>query len=240
MKLAVLGDIHSNLEAFEAVLADLDKQRPDRLFCVGDIVGYGPNPRECLALIRERGIETVQGNHDYYVANDDELSAFQPLAQTTIYWHKVVCNAKEQAFLRSLPWALSTNDVQVLHTPTIGENRWRYILDMPDIKAAFANTQGQIVFIGHTHRPGIYLDEEPILKIRKMSLTLPTDPRVLVNVGAVGQPRDGDPRACWCLYDSTRRHVQIRRCKYDHKKTAGKIRKAGLPARLARRLGLGK
>jgi diadenosine tetraphosphatase ApaH/serine/threonine PP2A family protein phosphatase len=241
MKIAVIGDVHANLEALTAVLADIDKEKPGAVYCVGDIVGYGADPSACIALIRARNIPTTIGNWDQTVAGTaGNIDDYNSRAKSSAYWTRGALSAEEKKFLASLPEIIVENGVQIVHATPGEGNPLRYIMSVDDAREAFAAAKEAVVLHGHTHVSVAYFDEDPVSYSKDGVFTVPGGAKALVNVGAAGQPRDGDRRAIWCLYDTETRKGEFRRCEYDNQTAADKIVASGQPPLLGERLLTGK
>lgn len=243
MRYAVFSDVHGNLEALEAVLADASRQGPDGYLSLGDLVGYGPDPNECVARIQALGADAVAGNHDRAAVGGLDLDAFSPLARAAIEWTIQVLSAEARNYLAGLPLRLETPSFLAVH----GSPRdpvEEYILDLPTALAVFAGAEFRLCLVGHSHIPGLFLMERGG-RIGARALppgeTIPLEPaaRYIVNVGSVGQPRDGDPRAAYLVLDTSGRTVTLRRLRYPVGVTQRKITAAGLPVLLAQRLAAG-
>jgi diadenosine tetraphosphatase ApaH/serine/threonine PP2A family protein phosphatase len=241
VRYAIVSDIHGNLEALSEVLARLEPA--DGLFCLGDIVGYGPNPNECLALIRARAQGTVLGNHDVGAIDNHGLAYFNPAAREAIEWTQTVLAPEHVAWLDSLSYELRMPGFLLVHGAPV--EYFRYVSDEQGAAEAFAATDAPLIFVGHTHVAEDYVREQSGL-IRRESrrdggrLVLETNARYLVNVGSVGQPRDRNPQASFCFYDPEARTVSWERVAYRIEETQEKIEAAALPDTLARRLALGR
>jgi diadenosine tetraphosphatase ApaH/serine/threonine PP2A family protein phosphatase len=241
MRIAVIGDVHANLEALTAVLAAIDAEKPDAVYCVGDIVGYGADPSACIALIRKRRIPAVIGNWDRTVAGTGEdIEGYNSRAKSSAYWTRGALSADEKKHLAALPGEIVENGVQIVHATPGEGNPVKYLMSVDDAREAFAAARAPAVFIGHTHVPIVYFDEDPVSYSNQDAFAVPAGVKALINVGAPGQPRDGDPRAIWCLYDTATRRGEFRRCEYDAQAAADKIVAAGLPPLLGERLLKGK
>ena len=240
MKYAILGDIHSNLEALEAVLEDAGRREVTHYACVGDIVGYNANPRECLDRIRELGCVTVRGNHDHYTAHEEELAGFHPLAAKVVEWTRAQLSDEQARYLGALPLVAPVEKFTLVHSTLDTPQMWGYVFDKFEADANFNYQRTSVCFFGHTHVP---LAFEKTHEVRlglysKVRVTLGR--RYFINVGSVGQPRDGDPRAAYATYDLKTGEVELHRLDYDRTRTQAKILNAGLPERLAARLASGR
>ncbi len=239
MKIAVLGDIHANLEALQTVLEDVDKHKPDKIYSVGDLVGYGADPSACIALIRERNIPTIKGNQDIAVLDDSVVENFNPYAKAAIYWTRGALCEEEKEYLDSLPFDITEEEFEIVHGMP-GDKTFRYLCQVKDAEEAFDLSKAPVIFVGHTHVVISFLDGDPIEYVKECDFTLPEGQRCIVNVGAVGQPRDSDPRAAYGLYDTETREVKVLRVEYDIETACNKIIKAGIPPILGERLREGK
>jgi diadenosine tetraphosphatase ApaH/serine/threonine PP2A family protein phosphatase len=241
MKIALLGDIHGNLEAFEAVLADLETVKPDRVICTGDIVGYCGNPRECLAIVREKRWPAVIGNWEQVVSPHGLVSTeeFNPFARASALWTREVLTSEEREHLGGLPGSIVEDGFQVVHGFTGADTWCRYLITRKDARDALDAADAPLVFLGHTHFPIVFFDGDEISSAVGYDFVLPDGTKAVVNTGAVGQPRDKDPRAAYCTYDTETRRIALHRVGYDFDKAAQKITDAGLPEILATRLTIG-
>jgi diadenosine tetraphosphatase ApaH/serine/threonine PP2A family protein phosphatase len=240
LRTAFISDIHANLEAIEIVLADIAGQDIDRIVCLGDIVGYGPDPNPCVARVRERCEITVVGNHDYAALGRMDTLGFNEYARAAASWTAQALDRPSVAFLEALPLEVVLDGLHLVHASPLEPDRWTYILSYQEAKRQFAAFPEKICFIGHSHLPIVVeqLGEE----IRAISFTpdvpvrLHKDRRYLVNVGSVGQPRDRDPRTAYAWYDDEMGAVLLRRLEYPVAEVQRKIIAAGLPPFLAQRL----
>lgn len=232
MRLAIISDIHANLEALERVLEDIEAAEADRLVCLGDIVGYGPDPSPCLDLIRERADICVLGNHDAAVFSLTERAFFNPNARLAVDWTAAQLSADDVAYLKGLPYRVSSDNLLFVHSGPRAPEQWDYVFSGMEARMHGRHFHERICFIGHSHVPGLY----PIdAGVRGYS----HDHRYLINVGSVGQPRDGDWRSSYGLLDTVAGSYENRRLEYDVDSTARKIVSRGLPRRLAERLRVG-
>jgi predicted phosphodiesterase len=240
MRIAIFGDIHANLEALEVVLADAREQGCTSYICLGDVVGYNANPRECLQIVQSLKCPVVKGNHDDYASSDSSLESFNPLAEVAIQWTRDQLTPAEKAWLGALPLISKLQGFTVVHASLEDPGGWGYVLNQLDAAASFSKQTTKLCFFGHTHNPRAYIKDSSVVGLPFEHLVVEPDKRYFVNVGSVGQPRDGDWRAAYVVFDEEKRMIRMRRLRYDLAKTQGKILAAGLPPRLADRLAYGK
>ena len=240
MRYAIISDIHGNLEALEAVLADIEAAGADRRLCLGDIVGYGARPVECAARIKAEGIEAVVGNHDSAALGDTPLDYFNPYAKEAVLWTARRIDEETRSFLGALPLTRVIGDFTLVHASLDRPADWGYIMDGESARRCFERMNTDICFIGHSHAPLVFAERETVEWREAVDTPIEEGVRYIVNAGSVGQPRDGDPRACYVIYDSAARTVFFRRVRYDVTAAQKKIIAAGLPAFLALRLGMGR
>ncbi|MHB1048992.1 MAG: metallophosphoesterase family protein [Bacteroidota bacterium] len=232
MKTAIISDIHSNLDALTAVLERIASLQPDRILCLGDIVGYGAEPNECVELIRRRSIPAVLGNHDQAVANDFPVDNFNDSARAAVLWNRERLTKDNAEFLRGLPLRIEEADVLFVHSSPDHPEEFHYLIYPSDTAESFRSFSQPICFVGHTHRPVIFT-------VTGTESVITRNIRSIVNVGSIGQPRDGDRRACFALFDSVQWSVEHIRVEYDVQKAREKIIAAGLPKKLGDRLLVG-
>jgi predicted phosphodiesterase len=241
MRYAILSDIHGNLESLQRALENaLDD---DAVISLGDVVGYGPNPNECVAKLRERSRHAVLGNHDLAAVENFGVEAFNPAARTAINWTQTVLDDASRAWLNSLPYELRMPDFLLVHGAPV--NYFEYILDKAAAARAFERTDAPIVFVGHTHIAEYWsLDAEGTIGHKHMqrggALSLEDGKRYIIDVGSVGQPRDLNPQACFVRYDPEARRVEWIRYEYPIEEVQRKMREAGLPPYLVDRLNVGR
>ena len=227
MKIAFLSDIHSNLEALTVALEEIERCGVDRLICLGDIVGYGANPVECLELVQSKTSDIILGNHDAAAANIQDLAYFNDFARAAALWTMSIISDEQKEFIRSLPYEIKENDLHLVHGTPGEPERWHYIFSEYDASSQFDAIDGRICLVGHSHVPGDYREKNPVEN---------APAKRIINIGSVGQPRDRDPRLCFVIYDTETDEVEFIRQEYDIEAAAGKIRRAGLPEFLADRL----
>ena len=237
MRLGLLSDVHANLVALEAVLAAMPAV--DGLWVLGDSVGYGPDPSDVLALLRERGALLVAGNHDRAVATGEGLEVFNQVAADAARLHRAWLTAEERDLLGSLAMVERPDGVTLVHG-SLRDPLWEYVWDTRTASASLAVAETELSCNGHTHVAAVFsLDGDRVTSTLGRGLVrLPG--RVLVNPGSVGQPRDRDPDAAWALLDTEARTVEFMRTRYDVAETQRRIRARGLPGFLADRLASGR
>lgn len=240
MKYAVVSDVHGNLEALKSVLADIKQRRISDILFAGDAVGYGPDPDACVRLLKDECSVLIAGNHDWAVLGLADLDRFNPYAREAVEWTRRVVREETRAFLEELPLtkALRDRHAFVAHGTPDEPEKWHYLCSLRDAEKSFHHFDEQICFVGHSHQPFIIerLPSGEMLWYRS-AITGGETERYIVNVGSVGQPRDGDPRACYALVDGHK--ITIHRVAYDVEKTQTKMRVLGLPALLIERLARG-
>jgi predicted phosphodiesterase len=240
MRIAVFSDVHGNMDALESVLEDLDQARPDRVYSLGDNIGYGPEPERVIQTLRTLGIPSVLGNHELAAKDPAFLGWFNPTARKSLIITFGMLSAESLVFVSGLPLHRVTHNVRLVHgfppdSPTI------YLFQVP-VRAkhrTLLDLQEKICFVGHTHVLDIIGHDGTNLVNPGFRYGVnPLDPalKYLINVGSIGQPRDGDMRAKYVIWDSAQNTLDIRCISYDAHRAAAKIRAAGLPEQHARRL----
>ncbi len=240
MRLAIFGDIHANLEALNAMLADAQAQGVTDYVCLGDIVGYAANPHECVEIVRGLGCPVVKGNHDEQASATEDLAGFNPLAEEAINWTRKQLSEEDKDWLRNLKMVRQVRDFTIVHATLDTPTKWGYVFNQLDAEASFTYQHTQLCFYGHTHAPRAYVRDGSVRSQMLDKLVLEPGKKYFVNVGSVGQPRDGDWHAAYCIYTPNEQRVDLRRIEYDIWSAQDKIVAAGLPQRLADRLALGK
>jgi diadenosine tetraphosphatase ApaH/serine/threonine PP2A family protein phosphatase len=243
MRYAILGDIHANLTALEAVLADVRETGVDRIVSVGDVVGYGAAASEVIQLLRELQIAVVKGNHDAACIGELDTTFFNPHARAAVEWTRERLSDDEASWLRGLPLVMHLEHCSVAHGTYATPERFDYVLSTEDADASLDQQPLPVCFVGHTHVPVtiLRLAESPTRTSYTMDdeVDLSEATRALINAGSVGQPRDEDSRAAWGLFDAEAQRFEMKRVTYDIGVEAQRIRAQGLPAFLADRLYLG-
>lgn len=240
MKYAIIADIHSNLEALEVVLDDIKAQKCTHIVCLGDIVGYNANPRECLKIIRELNIPCVKGNHDEYCSTDEPMDGFNPHAADAIAWTRNQLSEDDKKWLRELKYVRIVHNFTIVHATLDAPQRWGYVFDKLMAAASFTYQNTNVCFFGHTHVPLAFIKDTVVRGGTYSKFKVEPGKKYFVNVSSVGQPRDNNPKAGYVIYDLDECTIEQRRLDYDIKKAQTKIIAAGLPHRLADRLALGK
>lgn len=243
MKIGLLGDIHANLEALEVCLQKLVDEECEYVMATGDIVGYGPQPRECLDLIMELEIHSVRGNHDEYVIEQTPLLAINPHAKYVIEWTRSQLDEKHLEYLRKLPDVIDAKDFLITHASNSRAPRWGYVLNESSALMNFNRQTRRVCFNGHTHVPMIF-SEDPDGQVKMENFTekytLNSELRYLINVGSVGQPRDKNPKTMSVTFDTETSELKIFRMDYDITKVQAAMLKNKFPARLLARLEEGR
>jgi diadenosine tetraphosphatase ApaH/serine/threonine PP2A family protein phosphatase len=241
MRYGIFSDVHSNLPALQTVLKAYAEEKIDRYVCIGDIVGYAASPKECIAEIRKLNPLLVAGNHDWACVDLLNTQDFNSFAQEAVAWTRGQLSKEEKEFLTSLELVLDNDDFILAHGTLDNAENFNYLYDQMDAQVTFELMSGRICFVGHTHIPGIFtLQGNRMTYSQKYPLWLTPQNKYIVNVGSVGQPRDRDPRASYCVLDTESGMVEIKRIGYDIKEAQEKITSAGLPAFLAERLSSGR
>ena len=240
MRYAIFGDIHANWEGLQAVMADAQEQGCSHHVCLGDIVGYNANPVECLEYVRGMNCPVVKGNHDEESTKEKGLEELNPLAESALIWTREQLNDDQKQWLRELKMVRQVRDFTIVHATLDSPSSWAYVCNRFDAMASFSYQFTQLCFYGHTHAPRIYEKDDTVRCLRDTETQIRRGVKYFVNVGSVGQPRDGDWRASYCVYDVEAQTITIRRVEYDLGTAQQKIRDAGLPPILAERLALGR
>ncbi|MCC7265163.1 MAG: metallophosphoesterase family protein [Candidatus Latescibacteria bacterium] len=238
MRLAVLSDIHANLEALAAVRRAGEQCGVERWVCLGDIVGYGADPQACLAQVQEWMACCVMGNHDQAVAGLGNLGYFNAWARQAAEWTAAQLDPAQRRYLAGLPLSLAEGEVLYTHASPADPGGWGYITSAREARAALRATASRLCFVGHSHQPLVCAAGAGLLDLDR-PLALRAGERYLVNVGSVGQPRDGNWRACFLVWDQERDTLEFVRSDYHLHRAQAKILEAGLPPFLAQRLAQG-
>ncbi len=237
MKCAVFGDVHANLEALTAVLADARSLGAEAFVCTGDVVGYHANPRESLALIRNLGCPVVLGNHDEEAARDGEIYGMNPLARTAIQWTRAQLTPDEKQWLRALPFTAQLHGFTVVHASLDEPQLWTYVLSRFDALCSFSRQRTAVCFHGHTHRPRFFVQTGQSVREEDPAKPLHIVPgnKYFLNTGSVGCPRDGDPRAAYAIYDTAAEEITLRRVEWDKETCERSLRRTPMWAEMESR-----
>lgn len=240
MKYGLLGDIHSNIFALEAVLGELKKEGVDGYYHVGDVVGYGAQPKECLAKLREIRCHVVCGNHDAAVVGTLDDAYFNPFAREAVLWTRSVLSEDEKRYLARLPMISFFPDFSLVHGTPYEPEMYHYLQSIPEAERSFEALDRPLAVVGHSHVPVAFFGGKTVSY--SLDPVVPVDPkgRTLANIGSVGQPRDDDPRAAYAVYDTAKHVLTIKRVAYDVEAAAESILAAGLPEILGERLRWGR
>lgn len=242
MRILILSDIHANIEALDAVLDDANGEY-DRIVCCGDLVGYNPDPAIAVDWVRNNCEHVVRGNHDKVIAGIDDLEWFNPTAQAAARWTRQQLSPEQLQYLRDLPQGpIAVEEFHIFHGAPFDEDE--YLLSSDLAAQSFAMLEMPLSFFGHSHLQGAFFQKRRNIGIirqvrqgeRESIIELEADTSYLINPGSVGQPRDGDPRAAYALYEAETRLVHLQRVEYPVARTAEKIKAAGLPDTLGLRL----
>ncbi|UCG77957.1 MAG: metallophosphoesterase family protein [Nitrospirota bacterium] len=238
--LAIISDVHSNLEALGSVLKDIARRKIEKIVFTGDAVGYGPDPDECIKLIRKVSSVSLMGNHDMAVIEPGHLDYFNQFARKAAIWTKDNISPTSLRSLKAFKMTgqLKKDSIFLVHSTPRDPSAWNYLYNMDDVDTNFYYFSHRICMVGHSHIPFI-AEQLPSgeIVLHKSSVKINSDNRYIVNVGSVGQPRDGDPRSCYTIIKNNT--IQIIRVKYKIEKTQEKMLQADLPSPLIERLSRG-
>ncbi len=240
MRFAIFSDIHANLEAMKAVLEDAQKQNCSHHVCLGDIVGYNANPHECVEIVRELDCPAIKGNHDEQASLLEPSRGFNELAEHAINWTRENLTDADKEWLRELRLLRQVRDFTIVHATLDSPGLWDYVLNNIDAANSLTYQHTTVCFFGHTHVPVVYVRDAGVQRLQVQQITIDPAKKYFINAGSVGQPRDGDWRAAYCIFDTERNVVEQRRVKYDVETAKKKIVQAGLPRLLADRLSIGR
>jgi diadenosine tetraphosphatase ApaH/serine/threonine PP2A family protein phosphatase len=237
VRYAVLSDVHGNMQAMRAVADSLRSTSLDAAVCLGDVVGYGADPGEVVAAVRDLCEVVVVGNHDAAAASDDHGFSFNEWAREAILWTRGELTAEQRSYLAALPLEAAHEGALLVHSSPSNPAAWPYVVARRHARIAFKAFDERLCFVGHTHEPAFYVWDGRDARVGELpKLTMEDGSRYIVNVGSVGQPRDGDPRAAYGVVDTEVGTVEIRRVEYDAELAGRRIVEAGLPVFLAERL----
>jgi diadenosine tetraphosphatase ApaH/serine/threonine PP2A family protein phosphatase len=237
--IALISDIHANIDALQAVLDDIDRQEMEEILCLGDVVGYGADPAECVKLVRERCSVTLMGNHDEYLVRDPDKFVLSRRIRDPLVLAKETVPKDDLKWLSKLPYSSVLQGFTIVHGSLNRPETFGYLMDDQEAADHFAQQNTPICFYGHTHKPAIALEYPDEIRWGipgEGEMLLDRTKRCAINIGSVGQPRDGSTRATYGIYDPEMNSFTLRRVSYDIEKAAERIMKACLPAENAQRL----
>lgn len=242
MRLAIISDIHANLEALTATLLDIDAQNVNQIYCLGDIVGYGADPVACLELVRKRCPEALMGNHEHAVLGLLSPSQLNDIARNSLSWTADQLTDEHKSFLTSLKTDLVVDKLHLVHASPWEPTRWHYVLTDDAAINALDNARTNLCLIGHTHLPVIFSRAENGSVRKRIGHDFLPDPdqKYIVNTGSVGQPRDNNPRACYLIYDSEAYQISYHRVEYDIALAQSKMTKIEASTLLIDRIAMGR
>jgi len=242
MRYGIFADVHSNLEALDAVIAAYKKESIDAYLCVGDVVGYGANPLECIQKVRSLVMTTVAGNHDWVAVSLFSPETFNPFAKEAILWTRQQLDDGDKEFLETLKLVYKNESLTLVHGSLDNPRDFNYLTDGYLAEETFRRMETNVCFIGHSHVAGVFtkVENENISYRPDTNIGINPKNRYIINVGSVGQPRDANPKAAYCIFDTDKKEVQIKRVEYDIKTARKKIIESDLPVFLCDRLFLGK
>ncbi len=242
MRYGVISDIHSNYEAFQAVVDALSKDRIDSYLCLGDVIGYGADPHACISLLRELKPEAlVAGNHEWAVLGLTDIGYFNDTAKEAVLWTRKALTAEELEFLRSFKLVYEAQKFVLTHGSLDSPSEFYYILSDNDARDTMDLMKVPLCFVGHSHVGSIFYSKGDKVKyFAGKSIKMVAGSKYVVNAGSIGQPRDQDPKAAYAVYDEDEGTIEIKRVKYDIKAAQDKILRCGLPNLLASRLSVGR
>lgn len=240
LKYGILSDVHGNRDALEAVLEAFEEEGVEQRICLGDLVGYGAEPRECIQLIQDHCDVVVAGNHDFAVLDRISTNYFNIFAQESTSWTRYHLSESDRSYLNDLGLVHHHNGLSVVHGTLYSPELFDYIQTSYDAHLSMDVLPGTICFLGHSHVPITFIQKKVIYYSLDPETVIDPKAKYIVNVGSVGQPRDNNPKAAYAVYDSAEGVVRIKRVRYDVERAVRKIRKAGLPAVLGERLRHGR
>jgi len=242
MRYGIFSDVHSNLEALEAVIAAYRKEAIDKYLCIGDVVGYAANPNECVQKVKALAMIALAGNHDQASVNLLSIDYFNPQASEAIIWTKDNLNEQSNFFLEPLKLVYKNEDLTLVHGTLDNPKEFNYMTDDYTASKTFKLLETNVCFVGHTHVTEVFIQDKNkrIYYSNEKSMAIDRENKYIINVGSVGQPRDGDTSAAYCIYDTNQEIVQIERVGYDIETARKKIYDAGLPRFFGDRLLVGR
>ncbi len=232
MRIAIISDIHANLQALQKASEIIDMKGIDQVYCLGDVVGYGANPNECVAMLRDRGVSCIIGNHDKAVLNVNAAVSLNRFAREAIEWTARQLTQEHIEFLSHMPYIIVDHDCTFVHASPDKPEEWNYIITPYDAQENFQFFTTPVCWVGHTHRSGVYCEDLTSTEVEKGK-------RYIINVGSIGQPRNGDNRLSFGVFDVDGSKYEHVVSEYDVESARQKIIDAGLPSYLGDRLLVG-
>ena len=240
MRIGILSDIHGNAQALECVLEILRRESVDRIVCLGDLVGYGPEPNLCVRETESAADLILAGNHDHAAIERLSTESFNAYARTAIDWTRSRLDPKSRGLLESLPLIVHEQKMTLVHATPDVPDAWNYLFGYTDAVRCFDAIDTQVCFLGHSHVPVVYVKNKSAIVVQDaLDVRFEADHNYIINVGSVGQPRDGDPRAAFGIFDDKAGRFCLMRCAYDVSTVQQKMQRAGLPIYLINRLAFG-
>ena len=246
MRIAVISDIHGNLEALSSVISDIRSRCVDKIICLGDVVGYGVNPNECIEKVQTECEYSIIGNHEAAIFDATVFQEFNDLAKSAIQWTRDNLNSRSIDFINSLAIEKIDGDFSFVHSTPYEPNSWYYISSMEDAVFNFNFFSTKFCLIGHTHVPGVMVMENNSTVVSVLRTTefnygrdFSENAKYMINVGSVGQPRDKNPKSCYALIDTDTKNIALHRVSYDIVQCQRKMHAAKMPEFLIQRLAKG-
>lgn len=238
----IISDVHSNMEAFNAVVEEISLLAEKKTAFLGDIVGYGPEPNESIELLRKVADFAIGGNHDWACVDLTDITYFNIYAQQAVLWTKSVLKPGNASYLKSLKPMGKWEGLTLAHGSPREPEAWHYLFSVEDAELNFSFFDTQVCFVGHSHYPINFIRSRDgrIRYNRNANIEISPGERYIINVGSIGQPRDGNPDSAFAIYDTESNLVQLKRVPYDIATTQEKMRVRGLPGYLINRLALGR
>ncbi|MBD3233103.1 MAG: hypothetical protein GF315_05210 [candidate division Zixibacteria bacterium] len=242
MRIGFFSDVHANLPALQAFLEDSKSENLDELYFLGDAVGYGPDPNECVELIVENAQKCLMGNHDYAALGLMETTCFNNFAEEAIEFTQKTLSPKNRQVMMDFELECFLKDFHLVHATPLKPNHWDYIMTLEDAEDNFPHVKRLVCLIGHSHFPVIVAKENGTMSeiVHDTSVRIEKENKYIINIGSIGQPRDKNPDSCYLIYDSDKREAKLKRVKYDIKATQKRMRDVGLPDYLIQRLEKGR
>ncbi len=242
MKYGILSDVHGNLPALHSALKACAEIKVDKILFLGDAVGYGASPNQCISLIKQETATFLGGNHDFGSVGMTNINNFNPYAREALLWTARTLTPEKVHYLKARPMTIEMGELLLVHASPHQPEEWHYIFQPQEASLNFSAFHQRLCFIGHSHLPGVFIlnSDGRISFERSASITLHNDARYIINVGSVGQPRDGDPRASMGILDMDNGEYYLHRVVYEIRETQASILSMGLPLFLAERLAIGR